>query len=64
MLKRITYAMLVSGLLLAPLGASAESPYPADSDIVDYGIRIAKAGGNSPYPTESDVVDYGIRVAA
>jgi hypothetical protein len=56
--------MLVSGLLLAPLGASAESPYPADSDIVDYGIRIAKAGGNSPYPTESDVVDYGIRVAA
>lgn len=63
MLKKIAYAMLVSGLLLAPLGASAKDPYPVESDVVDYGIRIAKADTRIPFPAESDVVDYGIRVA-
>ena len=43
MLKKITYAMLVSGLLLAPIGASANNPYPVQSDSLDYGIQVAKA---------------------
>jgi len=62
-LKKMTYAVLVSGLLLASFGASANSPYPTGSDVVDYGIRVAMEETRSPFPTESDVVDYGIRVA-
>ena len=62
-LKKLTYAMLVSGLLVASFGATADSAIPDQSDSLDYGVRIAKANSDSPFPTESDVVDYGVRVA-
>ena len=41
MLKKITYAMLVGGLLLASFGAAADSAIPDQSDSIDYGVRIA-----------------------
>jgi hypothetical protein len=63
MLKKMTYAMLVSGLLLASFGASASSPFPDQSREIDYGIRVAKADSNSPFPDQSREIDYGIRVA-
>jgi hypothetical protein len=59
MLKKMTYAMLVSGLLLASFGASADSPFPDQSREIDYGVRIA----SSPFPDQSDSIDHGIRVA-
>lgn len=64
MLKKMTYSMLVSGLLLASFGASANSPYPAESDVLDYGARIAMKDSRSPFPSELDVVDYGARIAS
>jgi len=62
MLKKVTYAALVSGLLLAPLGVLAKHPYPAERDFVD-GVRISKADSESPFPDQSDSNDYGIRVS-
>lgn len=62
MLKKVTYALLVSGVLLAPLGASAKHPYLAERDFVD-GVQIAKADSDSPFPDQSDSNDYGIRVS-
>ena len=64
MLKKITYAMLVSGLLLAPFSANASGPWPDQSDSIDRGIQIAKGGDNSPFPTDhSDSIDRGIQIA-
>jgi len=61
MLKKISYAMLLSGLLLAPLGVSAKQPCPAERDVVDYGVRMTKADRDNPFPDQSDSRDYGIR---
>jgi hypothetical protein len=63
MLKKITFAMLMSGLLLAPIGASAEGPYPDQSDSIDRGIQIAKGNDQSPFPDQSDSIDHGIQIA-
>ena len=62
MLKTVTYAALVSGLLFAPLGVSAKHPYPAERDFVD-GAHLSKADSESPFPDQSKSNDYGIRVS-
>lgn len=62
MLKKVTYAALVSGLLLAPLGVSAKHPYPAERDFVD-GAHISRADSESPFPDQSGPTDYGIRIS-
>jgi len=61
-LKKVTYAMLVSGLLLAPLGVSAKHPYPDERDIGDRS-RIFTADIDSPFPDQSTSGDYGIRIS-
>ncbi len=64
MLKKIAFAMLVGGLLTAPLGAAAKKPYPAERDGVDYGVHVAKADGKSAIPEQLDRTDYAIEVTA
>ena len=62
MLKKVTYAALIGGLFLAPLGVSAKHPYPAERDFVD-GAHISRADSESPFPDQSDSNDYGIRIS-
>ena len=61
-LQKVTYALLVSGLLLAPLGVSAKHPYPEERDINDR-ARISRADTESPFPDQSTSGDYGIRIS-
>ena len=69
MLKKVAYAMFVSGMLLASVSAAAGSsdwlysPFPDQSKSNDYGIRIAMTD-ESVFPDQSKSNDYGIRVAA
>lgn len=61
-LKKVTYAMLVIGVLLAPLGVSAKHPYPDERNGVDRN-RIFTVDIDSPFPDQSTSSDYGIRTS-
>ncbi len=60
-LKTLTYAMLLSGVLLASASATAETSFPAGADAVAYTVRTPDRDG-SPFPIESTPVDYGVRI--
>jgi len=60
-LKKMTYAMLLSGVLLASASAAAEISFTAGSDAVGYTARTPDRD-NSPFPIESTPVDYGVRI--
>ena len=62
MLKKIAYAALVSGLMFAPLGASADDAFPKDNSI-DYGMHVAGSELESVFPKDNSI-DYGITIAA
>jgi hypothetical protein len=61
MLKKIAYAALVSGLMFASLGASADDAFP-EYNSIDYGVRIAGSELESVFPKDNSI-DYGVRIA-
>ena len=62
MLKRITYAMIVSGVLLAPVSAAAESSIAPGMDVVAAKTRTPDRD-DSPFPVEGTPVSYGVKTA-
>ena len=63
MFRKFIYALLIGGLSLAPLGAFAKHPYPAERKFGDTGVQATNPYGDSAVPDQSDAVDYGIRVS-
>lgn len=61
-LKNMTLAMLLSGVLLVSTSAAAESLFTAGSKVVGY-TSLTPDRDDSPYPVEGTPVSYGVQAA-
>ena len=64
MLKKLTYAMLVSALSLAPSGVFASSLYPAERQVGEAGIPVTSAYNDQATTDQANGGDYRIRLSA